>query len=98
MRRSLRRRSPVDFRILTVARELIQKSEDRGIPSCRSDARSTNQLRKADVWIKRSVRFLNENRMIDDSEQRQVVDTVSDADAFNPVGLVSQPLLPPITT
>src|SRR5262245_10714642 len=97
MRRSLRRRSPDDSRGLIVARALIETGENRGMPSRRSDARSTDLLSKMDVRLKRSIRTWKEGRVIDDREQRHIVDTISDADTFDAVGLISQPLLPPIT-
>jgi len=98
MRQSSRPKSRADDPSLILVRSLIEKSQDRGIPSDRSDAWGPDQLREMNVGIEGPVGFLNEDGMIDDSQQRCVVDTVFDADTLDTVGLIPQPLLSPIAT
>ena len=98
MRQSSHPKARADRPSLIFVGSLIEKSQDRGIPSDRSDAWGTDQLREMNVGIEGPVGFLNEDRMIDDSQEWCVVDTVSDADTLDTVGLIPQPLLSPIAT
>src|SRR5512132_2837852 len=62
------------------------------VPACGSDAPGAYEPRKKDIRIKGAVGPLQENGMVDNRQQRNITDALSDPDTFNRTRLKSQPL------
>jgi hypothetical protein len=72
---------------------LLEQTQHCIIPACGPHASRTDEPREADVRVKGAVRPLDENGMINDRQQRDIVDVVADSDTFHRTGLKFQPLL-----